>query len=57
MSEGGAVVWVCQGSPRCLLEGDEAVAAMQAGCVWCDQIYFDELGNETRREGPGEQMQ
>lgn len=31
----GAMVIVCQGPPRCALVDDEAIAAQQAGCVWC----------------------
>lgn len=41
MSEGGdeaePAVIVCQGPPRCPLEGDDAVAAAEAGCVWCER--------------------
>lgn len=43
---------VCQGAPRCLLEGDEAVKAQENGCVWCQYIYIDERGQERTYE-PG----
>ena len=38
---------VCQGPPRCMNDGDAAVAAQQAGCRWCRRILIDEFGNET----------
>lgn len=41
-----ATIWVCQGPPRCALEGDEAVAAQQAGCIWCKQVLVFEDGEE-----------
>jgi len=44
-------IWVCQGPPRCTLEGDAAVAAQEAGCVWCKRIVCHEDGTETA-EGP-----
>lgn len=47
-----AVIHVCQGPPRCALEGDEAVAAQIAGCVWCTRITIDGSGNQTEA-GPG----
>jgi hypothetical protein len=53
---GDVLVWVCQGPPRCFLEGDEAVAAQESGCVWCKRIYVDEHGVE-RVEGPTEAAQ
>ena len=40
-------VIVCQGSPACLLEGDDAIAAAQAGCVWCRRITIHADGTET----------
>jgi hypothetical protein len=46
------VIHVCAGPPACLLEGDDAVAAMQAGCVWCRRITIDADGNEAVTE-PG----
>lgn len=45
-------IWVCQGPPRCLLEGDDAVAAQELGCPFCKQIRIDDDGNETTIE-PG----
>ncbi len=30
-----AVIVACQGKPACDLEGDEAVAAIRAGCPFC----------------------
>ena len=47
MSETYSSVWVCQGPPRCDLEGDEAVAAIEAGCPFCKEIRIDKDGNET----------
>jgi hypothetical protein len=35
MDDDAPQVIVCQGPPRCSLEGDEAIAAMEAGCPWC----------------------
>jgi hypothetical protein len=43
-------VIICQGPPRCSLEGDEAVAAQEAGCVWCRRITLHEDGTETVTE-------
>jgi hypothetical protein len=31
-------VIVCQGPPRSWRQGDDAVAAQKAGCVWCRRI-------------------
>lgn len=45
-------VIVCQGPPRCDLEGDEAVAAQMAGCPWCRRITLHDDGSETVTE-PG----
>lgn len=45
---------VCQGAPRCQLEGDDAMAAQQAGCVWCERIVIDEFGDEDV-SGPSSQ--
>lgn len=53
-----AMVVVCQGPPRCMLEGDEAVCAAMAGCLWCRRIECLPDGSE-RRTGPplaGEEM-
>lgn len=44
------VVIVCQGPPRCPLEGDEAVAAQEAGCIWCKRITIHADGTETTTE-------
>lgn len=41
-----AVIIVCQGPPRCDLEGDEAVMAQDAGCPFCMRIVVNEDGNE-----------
>lgn len=40
-------VIVCQGPPRCMLVSDEAVAAMEAGCLWCKRIIVHKDGTET----------
>lgn len=45
-----ALVICCQGPPRCSLEGDEAQAAQEAGCVWCTRIIIHEDGTETVTE-------
>jgi len=45
-------VIICQGPPSCLLQDDEAVAAMEAGCVWCRRITLHDDGTETET-GPG----
>lgn len=52
MDDETEVIHVCQGPPRCDLEGDAAVAAQQAGCLWCVRIYVAPDGSE-RMEGPG----
>lgn len=31
------LIVVCQGPPCCDKEGDEAVEAAKAGCVWCER--------------------
>ncbi len=43
-------VTVCQGPPRCLLQGDDAVDAAMFGCVWCKRITVYADGSETVRE-------
>jgi hypothetical protein len=43
-------VIVCQGPPVCGLQGDEAEAAMRAGCVWCRRITIHADGTETMVE-------
>lgn len=52
-------VFVCQGSPVCALEGEEAMIAQQAraaglpdGCRWCKVITVHPDGKETVEE-PG----
>lgn len=45
-------VIVCAGPPACSLEGDEAVAAQQAGCPWCRRITIMPDGREIET-GPG----
>ena len=45
-----AEIIVCQGPPRCRLEGDEAVAAQKAGCPFCKRIAVHGDGSETVRE-------
>lgn len=47
-------IFVCQGPPRCDLQGDEAVAAQEAGCPFCKRILLDDQFNETIIE-PSEQ--
>lgn len=46
------VVIVCAGPPACLLEGDAAIAAAQAGCVWCRRIVVHDDGSVVET-GPG----
>lgn len=41
-----SLVIVCQGPPVCRLDGDAAVNAQKAGCVWCKRIYIDSIGRE-----------
>ena len=47
MADTYSSVWVCQGPPRCDLEGDDAVAAQQAGCRFCTEIRIGDDGSET----------
>jgi hypothetical protein len=47
MSEQYSTVWVCQGPPRCDLEGEEAVKAQMNGCMFCRQIRIADDGTET----------
>lgn len=42
-----AIVIACQGPPRCDLEGDAAVEAQRADCVWCSRITLHGDGSET----------
>lgn len=46
-------VIVCQGPPRCMLEGDDAIEAQEKGCLWCKRVFIDGSGKETVIE-PGE---
>lgn len=39
-------VIICQGPPRCDLEGNEAKKAQDAGCLFCTRIYGDGEGGE-----------
>jgi len=43
MDDNESEVIVCEGPPKCLLEGDEAIACQQAGCKLCKRItiYYD----------------
>lgn len=45
-------ITVCQGPPRCDLVGDEAVAAMKAGCPFCQVIHVDPETGEEWETGP-----
>lgn len=47
-----AEIVVCQGPPRCGLDGDAAVDAQRAGCIWCKRITVHDDGTETAQE-PG----
>ena len=46
-------VWVCQGPPRCDLEGEDAIAAQESQCPFCKEIRIAPDGTETIIE-PGE---
>jgi hypothetical protein len=50
MDEDDPTVTVCAGPPLCMLQGDEAVAAAQAGCELCKRITIHPDGTETVRE-------
>lgn len=52
LSDDLAIIHVCAGPPKCEHEGDMAVAAQIAGCVWCRRILIDGDGNEVET-GPG----
>jgi len=52
VSDADPVIVVCQGPPRCLLDGDEAIAAQARGCYWCRRIIVHADGTETIKE-PG----
>lgn len=51
------VVVVCAGPPVCLLEGDAAMQAVLAGCVWCKRITVHPDGSETVTGPQREAMQ
>ena len=53
MSDRDPQVIVCQGPPRCMLEGDEAIKAQESGCIWCKRITVHDDGSETTTQ-PGE---
>ena len=40
-------IFVCQGPPRCDLQGDDAIAAQENDCPFCKKIHIDEQFNET----------
>lgn len=46
------MVIVCAGPPVCQLQGDDAIAAAVAGCIWCKRITIHSETRETE-EGPG----
>lgn len=52
MSDDATTIIVCAGPPACALQGDEAVAAQQEGCVWCRRITIADDGTESET-GPG----
>lgn len=41
---------VCQGSPRCPLEGVDAIAAQINGCKFCEVIVCHADGTQTVRK-------
>lgn len=47
-----AKIFICQGPPRCNLECDEAIAAMEAGCIWCRVETLTDGGDFTVTEPP-----
>jgi len=49
-NDGPPQIIVCQGPPRCDLQGDAAEANMLAGCVWCRVITIHPDGSETTTE-------
>ena len=57
MNDDDPCVIVCAGSPVCLLMGDEAITAAQAGCVWCKRIICHPDGSETVIGPPQEALQ
>ena len=46
------MVVVCKGPPICMLEGDAACAAIEAGCPWCKRIVIHPDGSETVYDVP-----
>jgi ssDNA-binding Zn-finger/Zn-ribbon topoisomerase 1 len=38
---------VCAGPPKCLLEGDDAIEAANAGCPNCKHLLIRADGSET----------
>lgn len=49
--DGPSMVIVCQGPPRCMLEGDAAMEMQIRGCAFCRRIEVLADGSE-RRSGP-----
>lgn len=43
-------ITICQGPPRCDLQGDEAISAQLAGCPWCKRITIHADHSETTQE-------
>ena len=43
-------IWICQGPPRCSLQGDEAVAEQHKGCPWCEVKTIWPDGSETTKK-------
>lgn len=54
MSDEPDLMIVCQGPPRCSLQGDDAVKAQKDGCIWCDRLYF--TGDREFKIGPGDKL-
>lgn len=52
VSDDVTIIHVCAGPPACALQGDEAMAAQIAGCVWCRRITIADDGTESET-GPG----
>lgn len=46
MTEDTSTIMVCQGPPRCMLEGDAAVEAQKAGCPWCKRLSVFNMTGE-----------
>lgn len=45
-----STIHVCQGPPRCDLQGEDAVKAQVAGCIWCKKIRLFDDGTEETTE-------